>query len=392
MMSPTTLELVRRVGQILGDPAAALGLEAALSVEITLLLKDVSGCPALVITGRPGGAKTTAINCARGARHSVYYTDAISPHSFVSHYAAKTPKQLQDEVDLLPRIRNHCVQVSDLTPLLTAPEPELRETMGVLTRILEGEGYRSDKGVHGQRGYGGLKGEDWRFVMVAASTPFPGRLWRLIGNLGPRLLTLSVEQATEIAGPPQRGHRDRVEKIAELFDEWMAAAFMKHGLRNIIWDSQNEQVEHELWALATFVTCMRAPLPLAGDPVVSERPLRLYEALHAVARGHALLDERRFLRDDDLSLVRRIALDSMPEDRRRLVRILLVQGFVTAAEAAEVLGMTELGATGHLGTLETRVKMFTHEGSGNRGDAVRWKLILPAGVTKWAPHWAEAAS
>lgn len=108
----------------------------------------------------------------RGERTHVCYLDSVSARAFVSHYAAKSEDDLEKD-DLLPQIRGKTLLISDMAPLLNSSERELQEILGILTRVLDGEGYYSAKGVHGLRGYGG-PGQDYRFAMVAASTPLRG--------------------------------------------------------------------------------------------------------------------------------------------------------------------------------------------------------------------------
>jgi len=388
----TTLDVVKRIGRILQDPAVELGLEAALSTEATLWIDDVPACIFVVLVGPPGGAKSTTIKVIRGNRGYQHYTDLISPHAFVSHYAGKSSSQLQDDVDLLPRIRGKTLIISDLTPLLSAPENELREFLGTLTRVLDGEGLWSDKGVHGQRGYGG-PGEDYRFVMVAGSTPLGRMTWKVLGNLGPRLLTINLQQPHEPPDPPDAGYRARVSKAAVVVDGFMRELWDRHGYRGVTWESPLDQAEQELWNLSSLVVRWRAPLPETGDLPVFERPFRLFDSLRGLVRGHALLDDRMDLEDTDYQLVRRLALDSMPEARRRLLRALLAVGSITAAEAANCLRMTEQGAIKHhLAPLEESLGLLVKGGAGTRGSPYVWQLADQERVSPWEKLWAAAVT
>ena len=52
--------------------------------------------------------------------------------------------------------------------------------------------------------------------------------------------------------------------------------------------------------------------------------------LYALARGHALVHGRRQLTEDDLPLVARAALESTPNDRRAVMRLLLAKDGVAS--------------------------------------------------------------
>ena len=124
-----------------------------------------------------------------------------------------------------------------------------------------------------------------------------------------------------------------------------------------------------------------------------ERPFRLFDSLYGVVRGHALLDERLYLNDDDYRLVRRLALDSMPENRRRLLRALLTVGSVTPEEAANSLGMTAQAAVdNHLNHLTQRLGILVRTGGGARGDPFRWRLADQALVAPWEQQWLVAVT
>ena len=385
----TTLDLIHRIATTLQDPAVGLGLEAGLSAEATLWLEDPAACTPVIIVGPPGGAKSTVIGIIRGERSSLYYSDSLSPHAFVSHFAGKTKSQLQSEVDLLPKVRGRCLLVSDLTPLLSAPEQELRETLGILTRVFDGEGFRSDKGVHGGRGYGG-QGEDWRFSMVAASTPIKQRTWSVMGNLGNRLLTANVEPPAEMTRSPESGYRERVARARNAVDGFVSALWGQFGYRGVTWDSPADQVEAELWELASVVVRWRAPIPEFGDLPVFERPFRLFQSLWDLARGHALLDDRMVLTEDDSQFVRRLALDSMPEGRRRILRVLLTAGHITVNQAAQVLRMTNQGVASYIERLERSLNLVIRIGGGVKGDPYGWELSDQPTVSPYASHWAAA--
>ena len=62
------------------------------------------------------------------------------------------------------------------------------QNVGVLTRILDGQGYETDSGIHGYRDYT----RDYGFSLLAATTPLSAATWRAMARMGNRILMLDV--------------------------------------------------------------------------------------------------------------------------------------------------------------------------------------------------------
>ena len=56
--------------------------------------------------------------------------------------------------------------------------------MAKLVRVMDGQGYTSDSGTHGQRGYTG----DYRFNFIGATTRLDKYDWEIMGHTGNRFL------------------------------------------------------------------------------------------------------------------------------------------------------------------------------------------------------------
>jgi hypothetical protein len=67
--------------------------------------------------------------------------------------------------------------------MFTTKEEDLQQLLGIVTRIADGHGYVSDSGAHGHRGYD----EDIMFVWVGAAVDIPYKVYRALGNLGPKI-------------------------------------------------------------------------------------------------------------------------------------------------------------------------------------------------------------
>lgn len=156
-------------------------LEFALSIKTILNIKGCSLPFAGILLGPPSSMKSRVIELFRDLKNT-YYTDKFSPKSFVSHYAGIKEEQLQ-KIDMLPKIRDKFFLTSDLSPMFTKKQEEISETIGIITRVLDGEGFMTDSGACGQRGYKGK----YMFTWLGASVDIPYRVHKLMGSLGPKL-------------------------------------------------------------------------------------------------------------------------------------------------------------------------------------------------------------
>ena len=84
--------------------------------------------------------------------NSVLRIDDFTPASLVSHSANRKSTELS-KTDRLPKMRDKCVITKEMAPLFTGHEDELMKKFAVLASVLDGEGYISSSGNHGQRGY-----------------------------------------------------------------------------------------------------------------------------------------------------------------------------------------------------------------------------------------------
>jgi hypothetical protein len=135
-------------------------LDFELSIQKILNIKNCTLPFGGIVLGKPSSLKTVGIGMFRKWRQS-FYTDNFSARAFVSHSTAVKRDQLQ-EIDLLPKIRNKLFLTPELSPTFTKKDDDLIEILGILTRVQDGQGYESDTGAHGHRGYTG----EYMFVWI----------------------------------------------------------------------------------------------------------------------------------------------------------------------------------------------------------------------------------
>lgn len=283
----------------------------------------------------------------------------------------------------------------DLAPTFSAREEDLTKNVGVLTRILDGQGYESDSGTHGHRGYTG----DYRFSLLAATTPLTAAAWRTMARLGNRILVLDVgseQVATDDLVASMRGevsYQENVRACTEAVGGLLLRLWKDTGgYGSIQWDStaDDESLLTVIALVAQWVVRCRGTVTLEADgesysTVHVESPYRLVNGLYSMAKGHAVAAGRTVLAREDVQFAVRVALDSMPVDRRRLVRALIAStdGQLTTAVAATSLDQSRPTARKAMAELDALGAVSFQEGKGQIISFAESEMWLSEEAFRW---------
>ncbi len=327
--SPTNLSVVRQT-VCKHFPSFWPAVEACLSTCATLLLKDNANPVTMIVMGPASAGKTTVTNMFAGAQFNgeplCYHSDSFTAAAFVSHSAQATKAQLTT-IDLLPKIKDKVLVTPELAPIFRGDQDELVKRFSVLTRVLDGQGLKTDSGVHGDRGYEG----EYVFAWIGATTPIKGQVWKVMAQLGSRLFFLLLE--TGSLSLPNDTLEDLVRslhgevpysvKLQEckgVVGDYLTQLFARHGgPRQVEWNSSQNPI-HVLEGIAQcamLLAQMRTPYEPDSKPS-HESPQRANSILYNLARGHALIHGRTVLAETDLPMVAQVALSSMLSHRRAL--------------------------------------------------------------------------
>ena len=124
--------------------------EACLSVVATLLLEKNANPTSLILIGPPAAGKTTVLDFFND-KSIIYRCDSFTSKAFVSGYAKKSKETLGKDVDLLGRFEKKCFIVPDFGVFFGKRKDDRSETLGILTRLLDGNGLVLADGVQGER-------------------------------------------------------------------------------------------------------------------------------------------------------------------------------------------------------------------------------------------------
>jgi len=371
-------------------------VEVGLSVCATLLLADNSNPVAVIYVGPPSSSKTTVADMFAG--HPLCYrSDNFTPAAFVSHAANRSPEALK-KVDLLPRIRHKVLVTPELGTIFRGKEEDLVNQFKIITRILDGQGLLTDSGTHGQRGYEG----DYLFAWLGCTTPFDAKVWKVMAQLGSRLFFLVMDTQAEVtdedlvASIEGLSYGERLVQCKGVVHGFITALFDTYGgVRGVTWDTKADPLDVHLWIarLAKLLAAMRSEPERDGEsgcsgpgfiPARPEQPYRAHAVLNNLARGHALIHGRTQLTEEDLPLVARVTISTMPTKAGLVFAALVRAGGnpLTVAEAQAALGVRSPETVrGILRDLNARGAMeFIEAGSGK-----------PAEL-RFRPHWKWCAS
>ena len=333
-------------------------LETCLSVKAIELIEGITLPFCLLLIANPGSGKSTALYIVESLGNC-YVTKNFTAKAFVSHMANKTEEELK-KIDLLPKLKDKTFITSELSPLFAGREDKLKETLGILTSILDGKGYTSESGAKGQRGYN----ENIFFTWLGAVVEISNTVWNLIGFMGPKMYFLRLlhdnsspeDQRQKILENMNSDDYDKkIATIAEKAKQFWTIVKRHPNMKNgkIKWDKKKDDPEtmKRIVMLAQLLAGLRAYLPTintAGtsgsnygyeNPIV-EDPERASHALYNLAKGHAVICGRNYITDEDLQVVIDVVLSSAARDRSEMIRLLIENnGQLTTKEIQEKLNL-----------------------------------------------------
>jgi len=301
----------------------------------TLFINGITQPISLFLLGDPSTKKSTLLEIMRGLDR-VLWSDIFSPASFVSG-----ARDIEGG-DLLPRLRNKCLVTPELGVLFK--DRNLPQTLGLLTRLLDGFGYVrhtgfGEVGVH----------ENVRFNWCAAIVKIQPKHWDLFGHLGHRLLFLHLENENESVEAVENRlvrmiteDRDYVEKLS-ICRNAVIAFFQNIQARypnGVTWNTamDNPRAKQIIVKAALMLKSLRGTIdPKDATNTIFEEPTRLTQSLYNICRGYALMHYRTHIIVNDVESVLTIMLDSAPPERKKLLLTVLKQnGEIDADQYVEI--------------------------------------------------------
>jgi hypothetical protein len=268
--------------------------------------------------------------------------------------------------------------------LFSQRDDGLNECLGILTRVLDGEGLSTDSGNHGQREY---KGE-YLFMILAASTPIPPKIWKMMGSLGSRLFFLGInskdKSEQDLINQLTTSTYKEKEKLCRLATSDFLKTLWGKYPDGIIW--KNEDDSNDVKALigkcARLLAYLRGVIHVHQDdfggfgsththtiPVI-EKPDRINQLFYNLCRGHALVCGRTQIEKNDLKTILELTIDSSPPTRAKLFRKLIeYKGAMKTTDIEKELECSKPTALKEMETLRLlKICTVTKESYGQVGE------------------------
>ncbi len=316
-------------------------IEFALSVKNVLHIQGNTLPFIGIILGPPGSSKTLALEMLRKL-NITFYTDNFTAKSFVSHNTAVSQEQLA-KIDMLPKIKDKLFITPELAPLFNGKDEDLLLILGIVTRIADGQGFESDSGAYGHRGYNG----DIMFAWIGAAVDIPRKVYKHLSTLGPKLyfMRMVTKKKTENDyleelkygnfNESKKQVEDALVDYLKWFDYCPAGEFELNILKIKCESSEDDddslkaiiKLGELLARLRGFAQTWETHGTQGSDyayatPII-ENPSRAVTNLRNLAKGHALSKGRLSITLDDIPLIIRTALSTAPVDRVKIFDLLL---------------------------------------------------------------------
>lgn len=357
-------------------------VEALATVPIQLMFDDFTDCPMVIIVGNASSGKTTVLELFKGWDR-VYTTHEVTPAAFVTHNADQDNDDL-GKMDLLPKITDQVLWVPEMGTWFSGDGIE--KYMRTLSGVADGSGYVKSTGAQGSHGYDGEPGE-YQFGLMGATTPPSPSAWSEMGNAGARVLMHGMpntdddgEVLEQLFGNGGISYAEKKSIVQDKISNWLRTLYHEHdGHIEMTNEDVDGNVAETALKLGEIIAHGRAVSyatenvdgDLEGGSQIEDRK-RATQMIRFTARARAAMDGRSSVETRDLQLCARIAFATMPEKRRKIIRLLCNPKNGTKFTTAEVMTALNLGskhtAKNRMQTVENLgLAVFTPEGQTTRG-------------------------
>lgn len=271
----------------------------------------------LILAGSSAG-KSSIMDIITKCGPWIVPIDTLTTNTFASGL------KRDEETSLLHKANEGILVFKDFTTLTSMNEDGLREIMGQLRGIYDGSFNKKT---------GNLVDVDWKgkIGIIAGGTGAAARKMRQFSEQGERFINYTLEVA------------DSKEMAIRAMDNVIDLKAKEEGLRDIVAAFVNQKLSEvrdyalfiprelklQMIEIADFATQARSPVTMnKKDPTVvefvgdREQPSRMAMMLSNIATALMIIDDEQELSDFNASILYKTALDSIPVERRMVLRIL----------------------------------------------------------------------
>lgn len=312
----------------------------------TVTSQKIDGSPVwMFLVGPPGSAKTAIVSSLLQGIDNIYGTSTLTAPSLISganFTGAGDPS-------LIPKLADKVLVVKDFTSILSLPDREQKEIFGILRDAYDGKcGKTFGNGV--ERNY------ESRFTVLAATTPRIYDLSEQHAALGERFLKFLVGDNLHHLAEDEVIRRaienaDRETAMREELQDCVKA-FLERTMEGRPAPTMPTSILLKIVALAKFGARMRGSVSrdFYRNDIVMSRPMaevgtRLGQQLSKLARGMAMIYDKKAVTEIEYRLVKKVMLDTISQRNEDVLRIMIAA--MGGAEKLTPLSMREIAAKTH---------------------------------------------
>lgn len=277
-----------------------------------------------------------------------------------------------DEVSLLWKANNGVLVFKDFTTITSMNEEGLREIMGQLRSIYDGEFTKRT---------GNANDVEWKgkVGIIAGGTIASQRKMRQFSEQGERFINyiINVADPKEITRKAVSNQKHLKEKADELAD--IVTKFINDKIENVSKEDLDIPLDmkEDMIDVADFATKARSPVTMSKkDPTMvefvgdREMPPRMAMMLTNIAIALMVISEEKTLSKFNAKILYKTALDSIPVERRIILSVLAKYREATTKSLAQYLNYPTMTIRAWCNQLNA-LKMIDRSGGGG-GDV--WTL------------------
>lgn len=297
----------------------------------------------LVFIGAASTGKTELLK-AFDNYPNTHFLDRVTPPAFATGF--KATKGLLERVNG----RKMLLVIQDLSTFFSKSQQETSELFDILRQVFNGKYYNE---------WGSGKKVIWqgKFNCLTASTPEIES--RSMGELGERFMYYRLHSNDEdtrnqMKTKARESHGKEIEARKEIKEAIHGA--LEHIRKS---DIKTVRVNDEMFLaienLVDAITSLRSPVKrnqfrqeqIEYEPM-QEGPARMLKMMLNLGQALAAVRGRTDCNEEDLKVLRKIGMDSLPSMRRRVLRSLILnkeRGFLKAKDLAEDCSYTSTAST-----------------------------------------------
>jgi len=356
------LEVIFRKWLLISDPGLIKLIPAI--IVANKLPRD----PVWMFLIGPSGSGKTEFLCSLYDLPDIYPISMLTPNTFLSGSPG------DKDQSLLHKLKGKIMIFKDWTSILSANKEAMADIMGQLREIYDGQM---------KKAFGNGRIAEWtgKVGLIAGTTPMVDMSQQMHTTLGERFIhyRLITPDRKEVARRVL-DNSSSVDEMRNELKEAMTRFIMGITIKDDI--KAPEEVKEEIISLSNFATLSRSGVirdfgfkkEVIFVPA-AEMPTRITQQLDTITVALMVINGGE-LKQGDMDIVYKIALDSIPQTNRMVMRGMAVDNELTTAEIAADVGYPTAPIRMYLENLAmlgvcSRIRGADSEEGGN---ADRWTL------------------